>query len=188
MDNHDVPRFLFERGDTQALRAALAYLFTEDGIPCVYYGTEQEFWGGNDPANREPLWWSGYRTSGETFTWISRLAEARKRYAALRHGTFELTWTTEHVADESDAGIVAFERKTPDGDYALVVINAQGKHPSSSVDDASGTVMAVSAPAGATLIDALSGGRANVGEDGTLAVELPPYAAAVFVPESAYVP
>ncbi|MCX7807246.1 MAG: alpha-amylase family glycosyl hydrolase, partial [Deltaproteobacteria bacterium] len=50
IDNHDVPRFLFERpdeGGPHALRAALAYLLTQDGIPCIYYGTEQEFGGGN---------------------------------------------------------------------------------------------------------------------------------------------
>ena len=188
MDNHDVPRFLFERGDTQALRAALSYLFTEDGIPCLYYGTEQEYWGGNDPANREPLWWSGYPTSGETYRWISQLASARRTYAALSHGTFELTWTTEHTADESDAGIVAFERKTAEGDYALVVINAQGKHASRSVDEATGTVMAVTAEPGSVLVDVLSGGTAPVAADGTLAVELPAYGTAIFVPEGSYVP
>lgn len=188
IDNHDVPRFMFERGDPSALRAALAYLFTEDGIPCLYYGTEQEYWGGNDPANREPLWWSGYATNGETFQWISKLARTRKTYPALTRGSFELTWTTEHTAGESDAGIVAFERKTAEGDYALVVINAQGKHTSRSVDAEAGTVMAVTAEPGSTLIDALGGGSAPVAQDGTLAVELPPHGTAIFVPEGAYVP
>ena len=41
LDNHDLPRFLFEKTDPRVLRSALAYLFTWDGIPCVYYGTEQ---------------------------------------------------------------------------------------------------------------------------------------------------
>ncbi|HEV3190692.1 MAG TPA: alpha-amylase family glycosyl hydrolase, partial [Polyangiaceae bacterium] len=52
IDNHDVPRFLFaSHGDVAALRNALTLLYTEDGIPNLYYGTEQEFSGGNDPAN-----------------------------------------------------------------------------------------------------------------------------------------
>lgn len=29
---------------------------TAQGIPIVYYGTEQGYSGGNDPANRESLW------------------------------------------------------------------------------------------------------------------------------------
>ena len=50
IDNHDLPRFLFETDDVRALRASLAYLLTEDGVPCLYYGTEQDFAGGNDPG------------------------------------------------------------------------------------------------------------------------------------------
>ena len=53
LDNHDVPRFLFSNPSTQALRNAFTFIFTEQGIPCVYYGDEQDFHGGNDPANRE---------------------------------------------------------------------------------------------------------------------------------------
>ena len=49
IDNHDVTRFLFDKPSLPALHNALAFLFTEDGIPCIYYGTEQEFSGGNDP-------------------------------------------------------------------------------------------------------------------------------------------
>ena len=130
IDNHDVPRFLWKGGNVDALHAALTYLFTEQGLPCLYYGTEQRFHGGNDPNNREPLWWSGYATTGSTFQYVAQLIRIRKTYPALRRGRFELTWTTDHIADEADAGIVAFERKTDDGDYALVVINTSGNHPS----------------------------------------------------------
>ncbi|MBK8170669.1 MAG: alpha-amylase [Sandaracinaceae bacterium] len=93
IDNHDLPRFLDARRDfqgTAALRAALAYLLTEDGIPCIYYGTEQDFSGGNDPANREDLWGADYRTDGETFAWIARLTRIRREYTALRRGSFEI--------------------------------------------------------------------------------------------------
>ena len=31
------------------------YLYTWDGIPCMYYGTEQLFHGGVDPTNREDM-------------------------------------------------------------------------------------------------------------------------------------
>ncbi|MBX7196097.1 MAG: alpha-amylase [Sandaracinaceae bacterium] len=173
MDNHDVPRFLYDRPDAggpDALRSALAYLLTEDGIPCIYYGTEQDYAGGNDPANREPLWWSGYATDGVTFQWIARLTRIRRGYAALTHGSFDVVWATDHVADESDAGVVAFERRIDTGDYALVVINTQGRHASRTSAD--GNTMTTSQAAGTTLVDILSGERFTVGAGGSLEVEV----------------
>ncbi|MFU8804676.1 MAG: alpha-amylase family glycosyl hydrolase, partial [Bradymonadaceae bacterium] len=68
LDNHDVARFLWNFDQVDALHAALIYLLTMDGIPCIYYGTEQDFNGGNDPANRENMWLNnGFDTTGETF-------------------------------------------------------------------------------------------------------------------------
>lgn len=187
IDNHDVSRFLFQRNDEAgpaALRAALTYLMTEDGIPCIYYGTEQDFDGGNDPANREPLWASGYDTSGETFQHIARLSRIRRRYEALRYGRFELRWVTDHVEDEDDAGMLAFERVSEGGGYALVVINSRADKRGATHDG--DTMMTVSAPAGSTLRDVLGeeGASYTVSGDGTLDVELGPHEAVVLVPEA----
>jgi len=182
MDNHDVSRFLWAQPSRPALRAALAYLLTEDGIPCIYYGTEQDFDGGNDPSNREPLWWSGYERSGVTFQWVAQLTRQRHRYAALRRGDMTLTWTTERVGDAEDAGALAFERKTADGGYALVAINAQGAHASHT--SFGGTAMSVTSPAGTVLVDVLSGDTLTVAADGTLNVELEPYQARILIPET----
>jgi alpha-amylase len=124
IDNHDVPRFLFEKPDTAALRNALGFLLTTDGIPCIYYGTEQDYAGGVDPANREDLFASGYATSGETFEWLKALIQLRKDHAALRRGVLQIVWTTSHTGTEADAGILAFERQAPD-EVLLVVINAK---------------------------------------------------------------
>jgi hypothetical protein len=46
-----------------------------DGIPIVYYGLEQAFTGGADPANREALWPSGYpnTTAVEMITKLNKL-------------------------------------------------------------------------------------------------------------------
>ena len=183
IDNHDVPRFLFETKNREALRTALAYLFTQDGIPCVYYGTEQDYEGGNDPSNREPLWWSGYRTDGETFRWIRQLIDLRKQNPALRRGETTLRWTTNSVADEQDAGILAFERAVDDS-YALVVINTSDEATSetSSSQTEGGADMAVGAAPGTTLTDAVGGQSFTVAADGTLVVELPPRGVAILQP------
>lgn len=194
IDNHDIPRFLYGRPDpsgTKALRAALAYLLTEDGIPCLYYGTEQDYAGGNDPMNREDLSLSDFRTDGETFRWVQRLTRLRRSYEALRRGTFELRWTTPRTGDEQDAGIVAFERKVGDR-YALVVINANGGHPSeTSATQFGGGDMTVSPPAGTVLVnvlgDAATGSDATkhvVGNGGALKLTVPSYGVMVLVPES----
>lgn len=182
IDNHDVPRFLFSHPDPRSLRAALAYLLTEDGIPCIYYGTEQDYAGGNDPANREPLWWSEFRTDGETFRWIAQLTAIRRQHEALRRGDMVLRWTSERTGDESDAGIVAFDR-TSGSSYALVVINAQGNHPSRTSFE--GAAMNVGAAPGSVLADVLTGDRFTVGGDGTLDVEVGPFQARILVPEAA---
>jgi alpha-amylase len=188
IDNHDVPRFLFaSNGDVAALRNALTLLFTEDGIPNLYYGTEQEFSGGNDPANREVLWTSGMSTTGDTFAHIANLASLRKAYVALRRGDTKVLWSSTHVAQEDDAGIFAFERAGGDagpGPYALVVLNTNDFKVSSTSNGS--TVMQTSAGAGATLVDVLDPAHGTHATDGSgqLQVSVPPQKAMILVPQS----
>ncbi len=167
LDNHDVARFLFNRPDPAALDNALLFLFTEDGIPCIYYGTEQGFSGGNDPANREDLWKSGYDQSSPHYQWISRLTRIRKSYPALTHGDLRIRWSSDRTGDEPDAGIIAFERTGGDaGDaYALVVINTNANHPSST--EFGGTLMATSLPGGTALVNVLDPSEAPLTVDGS---------------------
>ncbi len=185
LDNHDVARFLFEsKGDTAALRNALTFIFTEEGIPCVYYGTEQDFTGGNDPGNREILWDKHFATSGYTFSHLANLAKLRKAYVALRRGNTSVRWSSHHTNDETDAGIFAFERTGGDAatSYALIVMNTNARKTSETRAD--GTTMAVTAPPGTTLVNVLDPQRPTfaVGADGTLYVSLPAQTSAVLVP------
>lgn len=183
LDNHDVPRFLYNgSGVSQfqvepkvALKNALLFLLTEDGIPCIYYGTEQELSGGNDPANREDLWNTGYSTSTDTFRWIQKLIGLRKQHPALRRGDLKVIWSTDHTGDEEDAGIFAFERTGGDAgdDYALMVFNTHRTKSSSTKVD--GSVMTTSLSSG-VLVDALSdqGNQYQIGAGGSLDITLPP--------------
>ncbi len=185
LDNHDVPRFLyngsgvsqFQVDPQAALRNALLFLLTEDGIPCVYYGTEQELAGGNDPANREDLWNTGYSTTTSTFQWIKKLTDLRKQHPALRRGDQRVVWATDNTGDEEDAGIFAFERTGGDAgdDYALVVFNAHHTKTSSATMTTS--------QASVQLVDALSdqGNLVQVGADGTVSVTLPPTSGVLLV-------
>jgi alpha-amylase len=155
MDNHDVARFLFDAlGDKEALRNAFVLLMTEEGIPCLYYGDEQDFAGGNDPSNREILWNTGFPTNGETFTQFAKLARLRAKYPALRRGDTNVVFSTTHTQEESDAGIIGYERAGGDAgaEYALVVINTNARHQSTTADGTK--AMKITKP-GVTLVDLL---------------------------------
>ncbi|MCD6498281.1 MAG: alpha-amylase [Deltaproteobacteria bacterium] len=154
IDNHDVARFRYSFDDTQAHHNALFFLLTEDGIPCIYYGTEQRFNGGNDPANREDMWKSGFDTSNGTFRYIQTLIRIRKQLAPLRRGDLRIVWSSQTPADggTDDAGIFAFER-TYQGQTVLVVLNSSNSATSRPFNN--GFSMQTSFPAGTKLVNML---------------------------------
>ena len=179
LDNHDVPRFLFQQADTRALHAALILLFTEDGIPCVYYGTEQDYNGGNDPSNREDLWASGYDTSGTTFQLVSYLSTLRRGSAALTKGDQQVLFSTDHTGDEPDAGMFAFARGGGDAGaaQAVVVLNTNPNHQSAAT-------VTTTLSAGTVLVDKLHhDAQITVGAGGNVDVVLDPLAGAILVPQ-----
>ncbi len=201
LDNHDVGRFRYLSNDARVHHNALFFLLTEDGIPCIYYGTEQGFRGGNDPANREDLWLSGYDRTHPTYRTIRTLNLLRRRLAPLRRGDLRIVWASATPADggTDDAGIFAFER-THAGETVLVVVNTSNEATSRPYGGAAG--MRTSFPAGTALVnlycqeDAGGGWGAHecsaaerqrfvVGTDGELGAELrvPPRTGMILVRE-----
>ncbi|KAF2443476.1 carbohydrate-binding module family 20 protein [Karstenula rhodostoma CBS 690.94] len=83
IDNHDNPRWLSQKNDQTLLKNALAFVILSRGIPIVYYGTEQGYAGGADPANREDLWRSGFNTQTNLYKAIAKLNSARKAAGGL---------------------------------------------------------------------------------------------------------
>ena len=83
VDNHDNDRWLQFLGDAKLTgkeledarsnalinyRSAIAYMYFTNGIPCVYYGTEQLMTGDvAQNTNREPLWITNYANSSAKF-------------------------------------------------------------------------------------------------------------------------
>ena len=191
IDNHDIPRYLYEYPNMASLHNVLFYLLTIDGIPCIYYGTEQNFEGGNDPNNREDLWTSGYKTNLETFRLIQHLINLRKKLLPLRRGNMVIRWSTERTGDEADAGIFAFER-TYQGETVLVVLNTNDDHPSETsaawMEGEEGNHMQTGFPEGAVLVNLFSDGDINddsvvVGAGGTLKVTIQPRGGKIYVRE-----
>ncbi len=183
LDNHDVARFLYDKkvsdNGIAALHSALVFLLTEDGIPCIYYGTEQQFAGGNDPNNREDLWTTGYDTSNPTFQLIATLNGIRKQHEPLRRGDLDfVAWTNDA------AGILAFER-SKDADRVLVIINTSDTEAKPTLD-VDGNPMTVGFTSGTTLTNVLPDqdptDSVTVGANDTLEISIPPRGAKIFVP------
>ena len=78
IDNHDHPRFLALNSYIKRTQNALAFVLFTEGIPIVYYGTEQGYAGRNDPDDREPLW-SNLSTNGPLYGFIRTLVKYRKK-------------------------------------------------------------------------------------------------------------
>ena len=79
VDNHDNPRFLNRNGNYKRLMNALAFIIFGEGIPIVYYGTEQGFNQPNDPYNRMPLWTTKLNTKSYLYQVIKTMVYYRKK-------------------------------------------------------------------------------------------------------------
>ncbi|CAO3622891.1 unnamed protein product [Cunninghamella blakesleeana] len=77
IDNHDVQRLsTLTNGDFSLVKNALTFAVMIEGIPSVYYGTEQGMTGGNDPDNRKPLWSNGgYNVNSDMYTFTKTLVK-----------------------------------------------------------------------------------------------------------------
>lgn len=97
VDNHDNARFLHGNDNKQGFHAALIFSLTGRGIPFFYYGSEQDYGGGNDPQNREQLW-----------------TNMNEDYS-----TYKLIQTTNRVRHEHNIGSQEYiERYVDDNFYA----------------------------------------------------------------------
>ena len=103
-DNHDqmvrpYRRFLHHNPHTAQIILAAGYLLTSQGVPCLYYGTEQNFDGGgpSDSYVRECMFggnWGAFNSTGhhffnekgDTFKKIAAINKIRKKLPPLRYG------------------------------------------------------------------------------------------------------
>ena len=76
-ENHDQPRFLSLTNDLSLYKNVLVYTVLGEGIPIIYYGSEQMFNGGGDPNNRESLWPFGDPNS-TMFSYLKTLTSTRR--------------------------------------------------------------------------------------------------------------
>ncbi len=103
IDNHDLARLRGEGVSFQQMKQMIAFWFAARGIPCIYYGLEQDLFYPNDPGDpyNRPMM-KNFDTSSELFQWIKKLIAIRKENFALYYGD-------THIIHETD-DIFAFER------------------------------------------------------------------------------
>jgi glycosidase len=115
LDNHDTPRLASTVKDPAARKLAQVLQFALPGSPNLYYGSEVEMEGGDDPEMRGPMAWDRVAAQHPTLEWTRHLISARKQLRALRVGDYRRIEAQQ---------LIAFERHTDRaGDTVLLLAN-----------------------------------------------------------------
>jgi glycosidase len=199
LDNHDNPRFLStseSNGNTNELEVALAFLYTSRGVPCLYYGTEQGFYGTTDPDDREDMFAGLFKDgpSGSVvtlsspgvdnfnmthplFLWVAQLNNFRRLYPAIALGTQVDLWN-----NPSGPGLFAYSRVL-NSQEVFVVFNTA----SSSQTLPSRTL---TYPTGTVLVNLLNTNETYTLTTGsqTPAITVPAVTAKIFIAQSQWLP
>lgn len=171
LDSHDSARFRTMAGrDEGAWRIAALLLATLPGAPCIYYGDEVGVEGAHDPDCRRAFPWDEGRWDADGLAWTKAVLAMRRDAPVLRRGTFR--------AAGAEGLALGFVRGAPDGDLAVVALNAG--------DAAQPLALAVPEAAGRRLVAAALPGQAPIAaaaaEDGALVVTVPPRTGLVLRP------
>jgi hypothetical protein len=186
LDNHDHTRFLHAgRAAAERFDAALVFLLTSRGIPCLYYGTEQDFDGGRDPFNREnmfagefeqgPSVGDNFNMTHPRFQLVARLNNLRRLYPALTAGAH-----TPLEADADGPGVLGYLRESGES-RMWVFLNTSAEAKTTKPHPAGGA---------AALVNALDRSeKLSVDAEGSLPpIDLAPFAFKILVPESEWRP
>ncbi|MFN7925142.1 MAG: alpha-amylase family glycosyl hydrolase [Bryobacteraceae bacterium] len=132
LDNHDQnERVRNPATPPEQVTLALALLFTLQGIPCVYYGTEQSLNGTEDGLGslesvREALWGKSpaFDRANPAYQEIRKLAQLRATEPALRYGRLYFREVSGNGVDFGQSfgakGIVAYSRILVDREVVVV--------------------------------------------------------------------
>lgn len=138
IDNHDMKERFYYDGEDGRFNAQVAMavgaLFCLQGIPCIYYGTEQGVAGSGptDRAVRQALWGKDnpFATDNQFFSAVEQLSLVRSSQPALRYGRQYFRQLSGNGIDFGHSttrpGIIAFSRILSN-DELLIVINTNSR-------------------------------------------------------------
>jgi cyclomaltodextrinase / maltogenic alpha-amylase / neopullulanase len=174
LDNHDTARLATLVPDERARRLVQVLQFTLPGAPNLYYGSELDMPGGDDPEMRAPMRWDLVNEHNAALAWTRRLVALHRGERALRVGNYRPI---------SSDKLLAFERYTDRvAETVLVIANPSDKPVTETLMVANSKLMDST-----TLVDLL--GPAS-GEElrlwaALLQVTLPPRSVRVLKPDVA---
>ena len=196
VDNHDqmarpYRRFMNNNAITKQAVMAIGYLLTSQGVPCIYYGTEQGFdgAGSDDSFVRECMFggtWGAFKSSGshffnkqhEIYQGIAAISAIRRQRPVLRYGRQyfrEISGDGVNFGHPLDGHCTLAYSRILDTEEILVAMNLDGD----ARNDYITVDFKLSAP-NHTMLDLLSG-RSNyfikeVNGRACVQVALPPHA------------
>jgi len=199
VDNHDqmsrpYRRFMHNNPVPQQAVLAMACLLTSQGVPCIYYGTEQGFDGGgpDDSYVRECMFggeWGAFDSTGhhffnpqhEIYQGISAIAGLRAQQPALRYGRQyfrEISGDGVHFGQPVDGRCTLAWSRILDTEEVLIALNldSQARNDHITVDSklsAPGSVLENLLDPGQQVQVMGSNGRAHV------QLQMPPYSCAI---------
>ncbi|KAJ4474354.1 glycoside hydrolase superfamily [Lentinula aciculospora] len=160
VENQDNPRLQSTVSDQSIVKNFITWPFINDGIPILYYGQEQGYQGGDDPANREALWLSGFSIDDKPLLdHVKALNSARKQ--AISYNSSFLTTKASFISQHSPSTLAI--SKPP-----LLTLLTNGGHssnPTWSIPSSAGLY-----GANKTLVDVLTCDIVMTGSDGSLNV------------------
>jgi glycosidase len=169
------------------LLMAWTFLFSQPGIPLIYYGDELGLPGYGDPDNRQPLWWMADVMAGDVQTvastlqpgparvlrGVQALTRARREHPALATGTTSEWW----AAPAEHPSLYAYSRTQGD-DAALIILSRWTDEVSIT-----NTLSFAGLPQGVTYEDVLTG-EAFVANGDELTVTMLPMSARLLLPRA----
>jgi alpha-amylase len=162
VENQDNPRIQSTVTDQAIVKNAMTWPFINDGIPILYYGQEQGYQGGNDPANREALWLSSYTTDNKPLlTHVTTLNAARKQ--AISSNSNFLTTKAAFIPQSDSATSTLAVSKPP-----FLALLTNGGNSSSAKWSIPSSAKLFSGSE--TLVDVLTCNTVTTGSDGSLSV------------------
>jgi len=174
LDNHDTPRLATTVPDERARHLAQVLQFTLPGSPNLYYGSELDMPGGDDPEMRAPMRWDLATPDNAALQWTQRLIRLHREHRALRMGNYRPI---------SSGRLLAFERYTDRAaDTVLVIANPSDAQITETLMVANSKLMDST-----RMIDLLDPANAEELRLGAtlLQVTLPPRSVRVLKPETA---
>lgn len=118
LDSHDTMRAVTKIGNQDKIFQQLVLLFSMEGSPCIYYGTEVLLEGGSDPDCRRCMPWKEieegkYQKIMDT---VKKILSMRKEIPAFSSGTF-------YFIEEEQERLIHYMKEDADNNQVHIYLN-----------------------------------------------------------------